>query len=319
MLSNLSVKPSDFECEDEDFDSGNYGKVSIVHPKNKPEEKIALKEMEVDEYDPDIDRSFIREVTNMAAINHPCVLKIIGLATPSKNDQTYKIYTPFMPNSNLEKILEIDEKSDDKYLTPTKRTIIIYGLASAILCLHLNNIIHRDIKPQNIFLDKDFHLVLSDLGFSRIFNEIKMTNSLGTPYYMAPELYGDDDLTLKIDVYAYGVSILQMFSPILRFPNRQPKEIHQFIKMIKEGTRYVIPKDVPEFYVSLIKRCWDPQPCNRPSFAEIVQMFEENDDFMLPGSDQDEVREFIKELNKYVSDGQLTSSPYSSETKSFPF
>ena len=317
MLADLYVKPSDYECEDDDFDSGNYGKISIVHPKNKPEEKIALKEMAVDKHDPDVDKLFIREVTNMIIINHPCVLKIIGLTTPSKKDQTYKIYTPFMPNNNLEKILEIDEKSDDKFLTPTKRSIIIYGVASAILCLHLNNIIHRDIKPQNIFLDKDFHPVLSDLGFSRIFSEISMTNNLGTPYYMAPELFGDDDLTLKIDVYAYGVSILQMFSPKLRFPNRQPRDISQFVKMVKEGTRFVIPKDVPEFYVSLITKCWDPSPSKRPSFTEIIQMFEENDDFMLPGSDKEEVKAFIEELNKYVADGQLT--PSSTETKSFPF
>lgn len=320
-MKQYIADPTDYVCEKENFDGGTYGTISLVHHKDKPDHKIALKKIEADPDDSINNQYFIREVTSMAQINHPCVIELIGFFYSSK-EFIYHIYTPFMPNNNLMTMLMQDLESTEKVLTPTIRTKLIYGIASGMTCLHLNNIVHRDLKPDNVFLDGNMEAIIGDLGFSRIFSELQMTIQLGSPYYMAPELFVGGEITKQIDVYAFAVVLLQFFSPILKFATRKNMNKKNFILWIRDGHRYIIPDDVPDFYVSLIKSCWDQDPHKRPSFPDILHLFEENDKFILDGADVKEVKNYIKKLNQYVADGKLTpcsSKSYSTETKEFDF
>ena len=242
---------------------------------------------------------FIREILIMSELNHPCLIKFIGFSFPSNNDQTYKIYSEYLPNKTLIEQLKQDEIS--KQLTATQKTIIIYGIVSAMAYLHKNNIVHRDLKPENVFLNSNFEPVLSDFGLSKICSDdITMTSKLGTPYFMAPELFDDENeenhITNKIDVYAFAVTLLSMFTTNYKFKGRQPRSISQLISNITNGKRYEIPSNVPKFYENLINRCWSNEASKRPSFDEILELFDSTDEFMLNGSDEKVVNEFINKV-----------------------
>ncbi|KAK8875861.1 hypothetical protein M9Y10_006036 [Tritrichomonas musculus] len=313
MLYNYVVDPSDYIDENNLIGEGTFGTVYLVYPKDDKEQKVALKKIQVDLTDYDMQINFIREVSIMASLHHPCLIELLGITFPSKKEQTFQIYTKYLPNNTLDEILK--EENHEKKLNGTQRTIIVYGIASAMLYLHRNNIVHRDLKPENIFLDEEFHPVLSDFGLSRICQEgTKMTGKLGTPYFMAPELFTDEEekITKKIDVYAFAVTLLSMFTVDYKFEGIQPRTLNQLVSAVTNGKRYKIPNDVPEYYASLIKRCWSNDINERPSFDDIINEFDESDDFFFPKTNKSKVHEFIQSIDSFEYDPRSGSSHFSS-------
>lgn len=312
-LTEYIIDPSNYD-EECLIGEGNFSSVSLVHPKNDKDTKIALKKIPFDPSDKDSQKFFIREVSIMSELNHPNLIKLIGFSSPSKEDPTFRIYTEYLPNRTLLEVLQDDEFSDasSKILTPTHRSIIIYGIASAMSFIHKKKIIHRDLKPENIFLNSEYQPILADFGLSKICNDdITMTSRLGTPYFMAPELFAEDEdgnnkITNKVDVYAFGVTLLTMFTTKYKFTGIQPRTINQLVKNITNGKRYQIPSGVPKFYVSLIERCWSNDPSKRPSFDDIIDMLERSDEFMFEGSDKKKVKEFMNKV-KFPKHSEILS------------
>lgn len=291
-LDRYIIDPTQYEEEDT-IGKGNFSSVSLVHPKKKDNIKIALKKIPVDINEKDSQKYFIREILIMSEINHPCLIKFIGFSFPTNKDQTFKIYSEYLPNKTL--IEQLKQEDESKQLTATQKTIIIYGIASAMSYLHKKKIVHRDLKPENVFLNSNFEPVISDFGLSKICtDDITMTSRLGTPYFMAPELFDEDNtVTNKIDVYAFAITLLSVFTTNYKFDGRQPRSINQLMNNILNGKRYKIPSNVPKFYQDLINRCWLNDPAKRPSFDEIVDLFESSDEFLLDGADKKKVKEFI--------------------------
>jgi NIMA (never in mitosis gene a)-related kinase len=86
-------------------------------------------------------------------------------------------------------------------------------VVSALLYLHKNGIVHRDIKPQNIFVREDSSLAVGDFGLSRLPSSSKELADviLGTPQYMAPEVVnGNPSYTTKSDIWATGVMFFEI-------------------------------------------------------------------------------------------------------------
>lgn len=307
-LDKYIIDPTKYE-EEYEIGKGNFSTVSLVHPKSKDDIKYALKKIPYDSTDNDSQKFFIREVLIMSELKHPNLIKFLGFSFPTKRDRTFKIYSEFLENRTL--IEKLNEEDSEKQLTATQKTIIVYGIASAMKYLHNKNIVHRDLKPENVFLDSNFEPVLSDFGLSKILNddELKITGRLGTPYFMAPEMFSDEkddvSITKKIDVYAFAVTLLSMFTTKYKFKGNQPRTIRQLVNYVIDGKRYQIPSEVPKFYRNLINKCWANDASERPSFDEIVDIFESSNDFMFEGSDEKKVKEFIRRTKNQLNSDEM--------------
>ncbi|KAK4478957.1 hypothetical protein RD792_014464 [Penstemon davidsonii] len=156
-------------------------------------------------------KSFDTECLIMRSIRHKNLVKVI---TSCSNLDFKALVMEYMPNGNLEKWLY----SPNSHSNIGQRLGIMIYVASALEYLHQgcsSPIVHCDIKPSNILLDKDMIARVGDFGISKLLmkdQEAPQTRTLGTIGYMAPE-YGSAGLvTTMVDAYSFGILLMEMFT-----------------------------------------------------------------------------------------------------------
>lgn len=144
-------------------------------------------------------------------------------------------------------------------------------IACGLKHIHDRNILHRDLKTQNIFLTKDNKIKLGDFGISKILNsENDLANTfIGTPYYLAPELCENKGYNQKSDVWALGCVLYEMTTLKHAF---NAKNIGSLILKILKGDYPPIPKRYSANLRKLINSMLQRDPNLRPSIDEILSL-----------------------------------------------
>uniref|UniRef100_A0A0D6QTH7 Receptor-like serine/threonine-protein kinase n=1 Tax=Araucaria cunninghamii TaxID=56994 RepID=A0A0D6QTH7_ARACU len=170
-------------------------------------------------------KEFRAEVATIGSISHMNLVRLRGFCAHSK--QRLLVYE-LLENGSLDKWLFLpktgssespgSEENNHIYLTWEQRYNVAVGTARGLTYLHeecREPIMHLDIKPQNILLDKNFMAKVADFGMSKLLNDDMtqvVTAVRGTPGYLAPEWLRHSIATKKCDVYSFGMVLLELVS-----------------------------------------------------------------------------------------------------------
>lgn len=158
-------------------------------------------------------KEFLNEVKLVAKIQHRNLVRLLGYC--AERSEMVLVYE-YLANKSLDKILFYPNNRER--LDWQKRYNIILGIARGLLYLHqdsLLRIIHRDIKASNILLDEKLNPKIADFGLAKHFPDDQShvsTRLAGTFGYMAPEYAMQGQLSVKADVYSFGVLLLELIT-----------------------------------------------------------------------------------------------------------
>merc|ERR1719229_1651354 len=141
--------------------------------------------------------------------------------------------------------------------------------------LHKQQVIHRDISARNLLVDKNWTVVIADLGMSRLkkVNNNVVKSNIGPVKWMAPESIINAEYSEKTDSYSFGITLFEIFSESEPYKGLLPLEAGA--KVVHEGLRPSIDKNkkiqnVPNLS-KLLTMLWKSQPKDRPDFLFITQ------------------------------------------------
>lgn len=146
---------------------------------------------------------------------------------------------------------------------------IIWQISCGLADIHLGGITHRDIKPGNIKIDTEGVVKILDFGLSRNKDNARTRSIIGTPIFMAPELWGDETIAFdsSIDVYAFGVTcfVLLAKKPLSSLKHQPPQRPSWEV--------FSAPfSGIPEEISQVLYRCISANSADRPSMQEIRDM-----------------------------------------------
>ncbi|HUB83954.1 MAG TPA: serine/threonine-protein kinase [Bryobacteraceae bacterium] len=138
------------------------------------------------------------------------------------------------------------------------------GLAAA----HDRGVIHRDLKPQNIMINKRGEAVIMDFGLAAIASELTGAEARhGTPAYMSPEQIRGGVVTAKSDLYALGLVLYELFTGKRPFEAQSLQELIDLQESVQVSSMTTIAADIDPMVEKVVRRCLDPDPAGRPGSA----------------------------------------------------
>ncbi|KAL5773117.1 hypothetical protein ACOSQ2_013041 [Xanthoceras sorbifolium] len=268
-----TIKNDDLE-EIRELGSGTYG--SVYHGKWKGSD-VAIKRIKASCFagrPSERERliaDFWKEALLLSSLHHPNVVSFYGIVRDGP-DGSLATVTEFMVNGSLKQFLQKKDRTIDR----RKRLIIAMDAAFGMEYLHGKNIVHFDLKCENLLVNmRDPQrpvCKIGDLGLSKVKQHTLVSGGVrGTLPWMAPELLSGKShmVTEKIDVYSFGIVMWEVLTGDEPYADMHCASIIGGI--VNNTLRPQIPTWCDPEWKSLMERCWASDPAERPSFSEISQ------------------------------------------------
>ena len=244
----MDISTKELKIEEKPFASGGFGKVYKAKW-----HKVNVVVKVFDTKDEGEQQAVRDEASITRRLKHPNVIELFGITClKKKKPQKMGIVMELAEHSSLDTWIGKIDRS--------KLTNIALGIVSGLMYVHSQNVIHRDIKPQNILMfgpEDDMIPKIDDFGVSRIVEQTMSLTAVGTAIYMAPEL--------KFLRYSFPADIFSLATLLFEvFNERLIKDSSTDVtRCIASGK---IPENckVPTSLRSIIQRGWAQQPQERP-------------------------------------------------------
>ncbi|XP_043694637.1 LEAF RUST 10 DISEASE-RESISTANCE LOCUS RECEPTOR-LIKE PROTEIN KINASE-like 1.4 [Telopea speciosissima] len=239
----------------------------------------------------------MNEIGILARLRHQNLVTLYGCT--SRHSRELLLVYEFISNGTVADHLHGDRAESGSLPWPTRMSIAI-ETAQALSYLHASDIIHRDVKTNNILLCKNFHVKVADFGLSRLYpNDVTHVSTApqGTPGYVDPEYRQCYRLTEKSDVYSFGVVLIELISSKpavditrdyhdinlanLAIKKIQNRAVHELVDPCLGYDTDVTVKGKMTSVAALAFRCLQKEKELRPSMDEVLEVLKgiESEDY----------------------------------------
>lgn len=265
---------------------GFYGQaIKVTHKTTK--EVMVLKELT--RFDEDAQKNFMKEVSVLRNLDHPNVLKFMGVLY---KDKKLNLVTEYISGGTVKDLLH-DMKIP---LSWTCRSKMCKDISAGMAYLHSMDIIHRDLNSQNCLVKKDGTVIVADFGLARVisdqtdirrqdrrstgkasspnkrFERKKRYTVVGNPYWMAPEMMTGQKYDEKVDIFSFGIMMCEIIGRVIADPDYLPRTFDFGMNAEVFSNKYCC--DCPNSLFKLCILCCQLTPENRPPFEKIHMMCE---------------------------------------------
>lgn len=231
---------------------------------------------------------FIREASAARKLSHPNVVEIYDVG--ECGDINY-IVMEYVEGMTLKELI-----SHTGPLSASQAIGIMKKLTAAVMEAHANNIIHRDIKPQNVLVSKDGQIKIADFGIALAADSVALTRNnavMGSSHYLAPESAAGLIPDFRIDIYSLGIVFFELLCGSVPFTGQSPAQIalkhmqdplpsiQPYNRTVTQGIENVVikaaAKNPAERYQSAaelmeaLDHCQDPDKRNEPPLVLATQ------------------------------------------------
>ncbi|WP_106448716.1 Stk1 family PASTA domain-containing Ser/Thr kinase [Trichococcus alkaliphilus] len=208
-------------------------------------------------------RRFQREALSATQLIHP---NIVGVYDVDEEDELQYIVMEFIDGTDLKKYIDIQGR-----VSPEKSIHIMHQVLSAVALAHKNRIIHRDIKPQNILIDNQDRIKITDFGIAVALSETSITQTntlLGSVHYLSPEQARGSMATSKSDIYALGVVLYELLSGKVPFDGESAVSVA--LKHFQEPMPFIRENhpEIPQSLENVILKATAKEPLDRYATCE---------------------------------------------------
>lgn len=232
----------------------------------------------------ELHRRFQREALSATSLTHPNIVSVYDVG---EDGDMHYIVMEYVKGKTLKQYIQ-----EFSPLSPAKSVQIMKQLTSAISHAHENGIIHRDIKPQNILMDAEGNVKITDFGIATTLNATSYTQTnsvMGTVHYLSPEQARGGAATEKSDIYSLGIVLYELLTGELPFSGEsavsialkhlqsETPSVRAFDASIPQALENVVlkatAKDANHRYASMTEMEEDLQTClssvrvNEPKFT----------------------------------------------------
>jgi len=223
---------------------------------------------------------FKREATSIAKLSHP---NIVGVHDVGTENGINFIIMEYINGRTLKQVIKENGRLNSELTLD-----IVFQVAKALECAHNNNIIHRDIKPDNIMITKDNMVKVMDFGIAKVADSRTVTNSnkvMGTAHYFSPEQAKGNFVDFRTDIYSLGIVMYEMATG--RVPYNAESTISIAMMHIQKPVTppKEIIKDIPENINQVILKAMEKEPIKRYQTAsgmgEDIKSIKENSNYKV--------------------------------------
>lgn len=237
---------------------------------------VAIKVLRYDFADEqELQRRFQREALSATSLAHPNIVNIYDVG---EDGNLHYIVMEYVKGQTLKQYI-----MEHAPVSPERSVAIMKQLTSAIAHAHQNQIIHRDIKPQNILMDEHGMAKITDFGIAMALSATSFTQTnsvLGTVHYLSPEQARGGTATKKSDLYALGIVLYELLTGELPFSGESAVSIA--LKHLQTETPSVREKNpaIPQSLENVVLKATAKDPLHRYRSAD--EMMEDLNTVLLP-------------------------------------
>ncbi|XP_071398860.1 LIM domain kinase 1-like [Centroberyx affinis] len=279
-------RPSDL-IHGEVLGKGCFGQaVKVTHQETG--EVMVMKELI--RFDEETQNTFLKEVKVMRCLDHPNVLKFIGLFY---KDKRLNFVSEYVQGGTLRETI----KKMDNDFSWSVRVSFAKDIAAGMAYLHSMNVIHRDLNSHNCLVRENQSVVVADFGLARLVMEERSQSRVsslerpgrlselrrpdrrkrytvvGNPYWMAPEMIHGKSYDERVDIFSFGIMMCEIIGRVSADPDYLPRT-QDFGLNVAGFLEQYHPPECPSAFLPLAALCCDLEADTRPSFAKLEECLE---------------------------------------------